>query len=299
MGRIDRKELKFTFVLMLTPLIWGFAFSAQVAAADFLGPFTVNAICFLIGAASLIPVMLIFDRAKLTREGRRMLWIGGLVCGLILFTASNMQQYAIQITESAGKPGFITSLYIIIVPVVGIFLRRRVGVWLWIGVALATVGMYFLCIQEGFGSFAPIDILLFLSAFVWSAHIIAIDYFVKHVSAVKLSMMQFLISGAMCVPFAVATETTTVPLLLASAFPLLYRGIASMGVAYTLQVVGQRHVAPAKAAVIFSLESVFSVIGGALFIHEVMTPRSYLGCALIFAGILFSQIPAKDQTPAE
>ena len=224
------------------------------------------------------------------REERRRLWKYGLVCGLILFGASNFQQFGVELTGSAGKSGFITGLYIIIVPIAGIFLKQRAGALTWVGACFAFVGMYFLCVQEGFGSLMPGDWLLFTGAFFWAAHIIAIDKFAPHVSSLRLSQAQFIISGGLSMAFAFATETIVPASLLMAAVPLLYRGVGSIGIAYTLQIIGQRHVAPARASVIFSLESVFSVVGGAILIHEVMTGRAYLGCALIFVGIILSQI---------
>ena len=230
------------------------------------------------------------EREKARGAEWRKLWKYGLICGLILFGASNFQQFGVELTGSAGKSGFITGLYIIIVPIAGIFLKQHAGKLTWVGAVFAVFGMYFLCVQEGFGNLMPGDWLLFTGAFFWAAHIIAIDKFAPHVSSLRLSQAQFIISGGLSMAFAFATETIVPASLLMAAVPLLYRGVGSIGVAYTLQIIGQRHVAPARASVIFSLESVFSVVGGAILIHEVMTGRAYLGCALIFAGIILSQI---------
>ena len=282
-----------TICLFLTSLIWGISFVAQVVGMDFMRPFTFNSISFLIGVVSLIPVILLFDRQKPDREGRKKLWKYGLVCGLVLFAACNLQQFGVDLTGSAGKSGFITGLYIIIVPIAGIFMNRRAGLLTWAGACFAVVGMYFLCVQDGFGSIIPGDWLLFTGAFFWAAHIIVIDRFAPHVSSLRLSLTQFLICGVLSMICALFTETIVPSGLLLGIIPLLYRGIGSIGAAYTLQIIGQRHVAPAKASVIFSLESVFSVVGGAILIHEVMTTRAYFGCILIFCGIILSQIPAK------
>ena len=262
---------------------------------DYMRPFTFNGISFLIGAVSLIPVILIFDRKRPDPEGNKKLWKYGIICGLILFAASNFQQFGVELTHSAGKSGFITGLYIIIVPIAGIFMKRRAGLLTWIGAVFALAGMYFLTVPETLGMPEPGDWMLFTGAFFWAAHIIAIDKCAPHVSSLRLSQAQFIICGTLCLFFAFTTETIAPSLLLAAALPLLYRGIGSIGVAYTLQIFGQRYVAPAKAAVIFSLESVFAVVGGAILIHEVMTGRAYFGCALIFCGIILSQIRQKQR----
>jgi drug/metabolite transporter (DMT)-like permease len=265
---------------------------------EFMRPFTFNGISFLIGAVSLIPVVLIFDKRRIGAEERKRIWKYGAICGLILFAASNLQQFGVEMTGSAGKSGFITGLYIIIVPIAGIFMKQRTGLLTWIGAAFAVVGMYFLCVQDGFGGLMRGDWVLFAGSFFWAAHIIAIDRFVSKVGSLRLSLTQFFICGALCIAFALGTETIVPAYLLMAASPLLYRGLASIGVAYTLQIIGQRYVAPAKASVIFSLESVFSVIGGAILIHEVMTGRAYFGCALIFCGILLSQLGPKAKIAA-
>ena len=257
---------------------------------DFMRPFTFNGVSFIIGAASLVPVILAFDRTRPAPGEQKKLWLYGTVCGLILFAASNFQQFGVDQTGSAGKSGLITGLYIILVPIAGIFMKRKAGAPTWAGACLAVAGMYFLCVPEGFGRLAPGDGLLLIGAVFWAAHIIAIDKCAPHVSSLRLSQAQFIICGALCTALALLTETIVPSSLLLAATPLLYRGIGSIGVAYTLQIIGQRHVAPAKASVIFSLESVFSVLGGAILIHEAMTPRAYFGCALIFAGIILSQL---------
>ena len=262
---------------------------------DYMRPFTFNGVSFLIGAVSLVPVILIFDRERPGADERKKLWKYGIICGLILFAAGNFQQFGVEMTLSAGKSGFITGLYIIIVPIAGIFMKRRAGLLIWIGAVFAVIGMYFLTVPDKLGAPEPGDWMLFTGAFFWAAHIIAIDKFAPQVSSLRLSQAQFIICGALCMIFAFATETIVPALLIAAAVPLLYRGIGSIGVAYTLQVVGQRYVAPAKAAVIFSLESVFAVVGGAILISEVMTGRAYFGCALIFCGIILSQIPVKKK----
>lgn len=295
------KEIRATICLFLTSLIWGISFVAQVVGMDFMGPFTFNGVSFLIGVVSLIPVILVFDRKKPDAEERRRLWKYGTICGLVLVAAANLQQFGVEMTGSAGKSGFITGLYIIIVPIAGIFLKHQAGILIWISAGFAVIGMYFLCVQDGFGSIMAGDWVLFGGAFFWAAHIILIDKFAPHVSPLRLSQIQFLICGGISMILALLTETIVPSYLLMALTPLLYRGIGSIGIAYTLQIIGQRHVAPARASVIFSLESVFSVIGGAILIHEIMTPRAYIGCGLIFVGIILSQLrpKAKENKKAE
>ena len=290
---MHKSEIRATICLFLTSLIWGFAFVAQLVGMAFMRPYTFNAVTFFIGAGSLAPVIMALDKERPDAEGRKKLWTYGLVCGLILFVASNLQQFGIDMTGSAGKSGFITGLYIILVPIAGIFMKKPAGILTWIGACLAVAGMYFLTIQEGFGGLSPGDGLLLAGAVFWAAHIIAIDKSVPHVSSLRLSQIQFFICGALCMVFAIATETIAPESMLLGIVPILFRGIISIGVAYTLQVVGQRHVAPSKAAVIFSLETVFSVIGGAVLIAESMSGRAYFGCALIFCGIILSQLRPK------
>jgi drug/metabolite transporter (DMT)-like permease len=260
---------------------------------EFMRPFTFNGVTFLIGAASLAPVILIFEKNRPGAAERKKLLIYGIVCGLILFGAGNLQQFGVEFTGSAGKSGFITGLYIIIVPIAGIFMKRPAGKLTWFGASVAVVGMYFLTIPEGSGSLTPGDLYLLLGAFFWAAHIIVIDKFAPHVSPLRLSQAQFIICGALCTAFALLTETVVPASLLLALTPMLFRGIGAIGVAYTLQIIGQRRVAPAKASVIFSLESVFSAVGGAILISEVMTGRAYFGCALIFCGIILSQLKPK------
>ena len=287
---------------------------------EYVRPFTFNGISFLIGAASLLPVLLFMERRKKRARGdgsngtvvcnsdppvtvplepspwRRVVPYGA-VLGVILLFASNLQQFGVEATGSAGKSGFITSLYILLVPIFGIFLKRRAGLLVWFGAALAVIGLYFLSVPPGgLGGIGRGDILLFAGAFFWAFHILAVDRFVTNADPLKLSFLQFFFCGAFClVAAAVTGEPVSAGALLGVAPTALFRGVAAIGVAYTLQIIGQRDVPPAKASIIFSLESVFAAIGGAVLIHEIMSGRGYLGCALIFAGILLSQISRRPR----
>ena len=284
-------------ILMLTAFIWGTAFVAQSVGMDYLGPFTFNGVRSLIGAAALLPCIWLLQilnkkEGTVKEEGsRKDLIIGGIACGLLLFAASSLQQIGIQYT-SAGKAGFITAFYIVIVPVLGIFLHKKIGWKVWIAVLLALAGLYFLCITEKF-TIGKGDIFIFLCALVFSLHIMVIDHFSPKVDGVKMSCIQFLVCGIVSIPFMVLTETPRLDAMLAGWFPLVYAGVFSCGVAYTLQIVGQKNVNPAIASLILSLESCFSVLAGWMILGERLSVRESAGCILMFAAIILAQLPDK------
>ncbi len=292
------------FLLALTAFIWGSAFVAQSVGMDYLGPFTFNSIRSLMGGIVLIPVILFFKRmdGKTTggqaggstaarSEEKRTLIIGGICCGLALAVGSSLQQIGLVYT-TAGKAGFITALYIVIVPLMGIFLRKRIGIKVWIGVALAVVGMYFLCITEGF-SIAKGDFFVFLCAIAFSVHILVIDYFAPKVDGVALSCIQFFVCGIVCAVPMLVSEHPQISQILAAWMPLVYAGVLSCGVAYTLQVVAQKNTDPAVASLILSLESVFSVLAGWVILGERLSARELFGCVLVFAAVILAQLPEK------
>ena len=284
-------------ILMLTAFIWGTAFVAQSVGMDYLGPFTFNGVRSLIGEAALLPCIWLLQilnkkEGTVKEEGsRKDLIIGGIACGLLLFAASSLQQIGIQYT-SAGKAGFITAFYIVIVPVLGIFLHKKIGWKVWIAVLLALAGLYFLCITEKF-TIGKGDIFIFLCALVFSLHIMVIDHFSPMVDGVKMSCIQFLVCGIVSIPFMVLTETPRLDAMLAGWFPLVYAGVFSCGVAYTLQIVGQKNVNPAIASLILSLESCFSVLAGWMILGERLSVRESAGCILMFAAIILAQLPDK------
>lgn len=292
------------FLLALTAFIWGSAFVAQSVGMDYLGPFTFNSIRCLMGGIVLIPVILFFNRrdGKTTAgqaggntavrpENKRTLIIGGICCGLALAVGSSLQQIGLVYT-TAGKAGFITALYIVIVPLMGIFLRKRIGIKVWIGVALAVVGMYFLCITEGF-SIAKGDFFVLLCAIAFSVHILVIDYFAPKVDGVALSCIQFFVCGIVCAVPMLVSEHPQISQILAAWMPLVYAGVLSCGVAYTLQVVAQKNTDPAVASLILSLESVFSVLAGWVILGERLSARELFGCVLVFAAVILAQLPEK------
>ena len=250
----------------------------------------------------LLPVIGVMGRRKKTEgtevqgdEANRIgktLWIGGLLCGLALAAASSLQQIGLVYT-SAGKAGFITALYILIVPVLGLFLGRRAGGKTWAGVGLAVVGMYFLCMKEGF-SIAYGDVLMIICAFVFSLHILIIDYFSPKVDGVKLSCIQFFICGILCAVPMFVREKPAMGSILDAYLPLLYAGVLSCGVAYTLQIIAQKNTDPTVASLILSLESVFAALTGWLIIHETLSGKELFGCALVFAAIILAQLPEKN-----
>ncbi|MCH9276372.1 DMT family transporter [Bifidobacterium amazonense] len=300
--------------LVLTALIWGFAFVSQVQGMDSMTPLFFNAARFTLGAVSLIPLLL-WRRARRRTEDSdaegtavsvgektnrgvpaRLLAnpaVVGAVCGVFLFTASTLQQYGILYGRSAGRAGFITALYIVMVPLLAfVFLRRRVHLMTMVAVAVAVIGFYFLCITDGFGSLTLADLLLLFTAVLFAAHILVIDTLGSRVDPLVLSFGQFVTTAALSWIGSLVEGSVNWSGALQGWGAVLYAGIGSVGIAYTLQVVGQQWVPPTRASLIMSLESFFSVVGGALLLGEVMTPRGYLGCALIFAGTLLAQLPA-------
>ena len=292
-------KIKNGIMLVLTAFIWGTAFVAQSVGMDYLGPFTFNGVRSLIGGAALLPCIWLFQKGKgkatekPSRGARKELIAGGIACGLLLFAASSLQQIGIQYT-TAGKAGFITAFYIVIVPVLGIFLHKKIGWKVWGAVAIALAGLYFLCITEKF-AVGKGDILIFLCALVFSIHILVIDYFSPKVDGVKMSCIQFFVCGIVSLPPMFFTETPKIGAMVEGWAPLLYAGVLSCGVAYTLQIIGQKNVNPAVASLILSLESCFSVLAGWMVLGEKLSVRESVGCVLMFAAIILAQLPDRKK----
>ena len=287
-------RLKNGLMLFLTAFIWGTAFVAQSVGMDYLGPFTFNGIRSLIGGAALLPCIWIIQKMNGKPDGtesKKDLITGGIACGILLFAASSLQQIGIQYT-TAGKAGFITAFYIVIVPVLGILLHKKIGWKIWLAVVLAIVGLYFLCMTESFSQTKG-DILVFLCALVFAVHILVIDHFAPKVNGVKMSCMQFFICGILSIPFMFTIETPTFTAVTGAWMPLLYAGVLSCGVAYTLQILGQKNANPAVASLILSLESCFSVLAGWVVLGEKLSVRESVGCAFMFAAIILAQLPEK------
>lgn len=289
-----KDKIKSTSLLFLTAIIWGFAFVAQRVGADYVGAFTFNGVRFLLGAISLIPVILIFEKEKFNKKKFKNTIITGILAGVILFIASSLQQFGIVFTGSAGKAGFLTGLYIVLVPLIRFVMGKKTSILTFFGAVFAVVGLFFLCMTGDKITFGIGDIVLIVGAVFWAAHILVIDKFVNLVSALKFSMVQFLTCGILGIIFALFSETIEVSAIKQAGIPILYGGLMSVGVAYTCQILGQKKADPTFASIIFSTESVFSAIGGALILREMMSGRGYLGCVLIFIGIIFSQITVDD-----
>lgn len=289
-------KTKNAMLLFLTAFIWGTAFVAQSVGMDHLGPFAFNGLRNLVGAAALLPCIVLLnkinaeDNSKRTGDSKELLK-GGLCCGLLLFVASSAQQVGMQYT-SAGKAGFITAFYIVLVPIFGIFLKHNTSWKVWLAVAIAIVGLYFLCITDSF-QIGKGDIYIFISAILYALHILVIDHFAPKVSGVRMSCIQFFVAGVLSLPLMLLLETTTVSAVLMSWAPILYAGVLSSGVGYTLQIIGQKNVSPAIASLILSLESCISVLAGWAILGEQLSSRELTGCVLMFAAIIMAQLPDK------
>jgi drug/metabolite transporter (DMT)-like permease len=291
---MNNRRLVANSLLILTAAIWGFAFVAQRVGAQYVGAFTFNGIRFALGALSLIPLIIFLDKRKEKSEeatekpSLKSTLIPGVVVGLILYTGATLQQVGLNYT-TVGNASFITGLYMVFVPIIGIFLKHKIGKNSWVGVILALIGLYLLSINENFSiSFG--DLLEVIGAVFWAVHILAIDNFTKRIDPLKLSFMQFATCSILSLITAFIFEDITMSGISSALIPILYGGLLSVGIAYTLQVVAQKNAKPSHAAIILSMESVFGAIGGAIILGESMSGRGYIGCALILAGILVSQI---------
>lgn len=285
-----KTKIKSTALLFLTAIIWGFAFVAQRVGADFVGAFTFNGIRFLLGACSLIPVIIIFEKDKMNLNNLKKAVVPGILAGVILFIASTLQQYGVEITQSAGKAGFLTGLYTVLVPLIRFALGKKTGILTFVGAIFAVAGLFLLCMTGDDISFGIGDIILIIGAFFWAGHILVVDKYVNGLSPLKFSLIQFLVCGVLSIVFALILEDISFVAIRSAGIPILYGGLMSVGVAYTCQIIGQKDADPTFASIVFSTESVFSAIGGAIILNEIMSGRGYLGCVLIFIGIVLSQL---------
>lgn len=296
---MKKLSIKSMILLVLTALIWGMAFVAQSVGMNYIGPFTFNCIRSIMGGLVLIPCILFFDKREKgeakqeKKEDTKTLLIGGICCGLALCIASNLQQIGIKYT-TVGKAGFITALYIVLVPIFGIFLRKKVSGRVWLSVAISVVGLYLLCITDEF-RIGKGDFFVLLCALVFTIHILVIDYFSPKVDGIKLSCIQFLVAGILSGVPMLISEKPSISTILAAWAPLLYAGIMSCGVGYTLQIVAQKDADPTIASLILSLESVFSVLAGWLILGQTLAGKEIVGCVLMFAAIILAQLPTKNQ----
>jgi drug/metabolite transporter (DMT)-like permease len=286
--------MKSNFLLLITAAIWGFAFVAQRAGMEFTGPFAFNAARFALGSISLIPLMIInrrrtFKSQKLTPSFKtKTILIGGTTAGIILFFGSTFQQTGIVYT-TAGKAGFITGLYIILVPIFGLLLNQKTSAGTWLGVLFAVTGLYLLSVTKDF-SIESGDLLVLISAFFWTAHVLLIGRISPKTDPIKLAFFQFVICSLLSFIAALIFETTTIINLTDALLPIFYAGLMSVGIAYTLQVVAQRDAHPSHAAIIMSLEAVFALIGGWIILDESISLRGLIGCGLMLVGMIISQI---------
>ncbi len=308
------KKIQSSLILLLTASIWGVAFVAQSVGMDYVGPFTFNAVRSIIGGIVLIPCIFLLDKIsekdkkiskgnleitttnsaspKNNHKDQSNLFIGGLCCGTLLCLASNFQQIGIQYT-TVGKAGFITACYIILVPILGIFLGKKTGKSIWLSVILAVIGLYLLCMSGSF-SLNKGDFFVLCSALLFALHILVIDYFSPKIDGVKLSCLQFFVCGILSsIPMFLLEHPGFSTLILAWK-PILYAGVLSCGVGYTLQIIGQKNMNPTIASLILSLESCISVLAGWFILHQKLSLREVFGCVLMFTAILLAQLSQKD-----
>ena len=292
---------------ILAAFIWGTAFVAQDLCADAIGTFTFNAARYFIAVLALLVVILISDKTKKDKPilspaekkaANKQLWIGGLCCGAALAIASNFQQAGLVAGTDAGKAGFITALYVVLVPVFGLFFKRKVNLPTWIAVVLSVVALYLLCIKGSF-TLAPGDLLILVCAVCFAVHILVIDHFTATVDGVKLSCLQFLFACIISSVCMLIFEDVDMAAILSCVMPLLYVGIFSCGVGYTLQILAQKDSNPTVVTILLSLESVFAVIAGAIILKQQMSVREYIGCGVMFAAVILAQLEFPVKKKAE
>ncbi len=296
---MQTRTLKSDLLLLVAAFIWGTTFVAQRMGMDHIGPMTYNALRFALGAVTLVPVIWLFrtnDETIGRPRSTRFLFWAGILAGMALFGGASMQQMGLVYT-TAGKASFITSLYVALVPIAGMFLGHRCGLPVWAGAALAVAGLYLLSVTESL-AIGRGDLLVLAGALFWTVHVLLIDYLAKRANPLHIACIQFLACSALSLPAAVLSEQITLPAIGAATIPILYGGILSAGVAFTLQVVCQRTSPPAHAAIVMSLETVFAALSGYLILHERLTPRDLLGCVLMFTGLMVVQLPLLLGSPA-
>lgn len=306
--------LRQSCILFLTAVIWGVAFVAQSAGMEYLGPFTYNGVRSVLGGLVLLPCIALLNRiqgrsgskedalqkkdGEIQKDvnepaGTKQLLAGGLCCGLVLFAASNFQQFGIQYT-TVGKAGFITAMYILIVPLFGLLMHKRVGLQVWIGVLCGIAGLYLLCMKDSF-RLEKGDALVLICAVIFSLHILVIDHFSQKVDGVKMSCIQFWVCGTLSLLCSLIFESPDLQSILAAWLPVCYGGIMSCGVAYTLQIIGQKGMNPTVASLILSLESVVAVVAGFLILGQSMSRRELFGCLMMVMAIVSAQLPERKK----
>ncbi len=295
---IKSRRLRGNVLLCIAAFIWGTAFVGQRAGVDVLHGCTFNGIRSFFGCLALLPVILFMDntakkKGTYVKDNPFVLILGGIVCGIILFGASTAQTIAL-VDADEGKAGFMTALYLVIVPVLGIFIGKKVRPVIWLCVAFATAGLYFLCVEKGTKfMFDRSELLLLLCAFIFAFHILAVDYFSPRVNGVKLSFLQFLVVGLISLVYIVFVDKPSFDDIMKCIIPLLYTGVMSSGVAYTLQIVAQKDTDPAVASIIMSMESLFALLAGIAFSGVLPDIRAVVGCVFMMAAIILVQLPEK------
>lgn len=292
-----KQKLKGNIILLITAIIWGTAFVAQSEGMNYVEPFTYNAVRTLIGGIVLIPIIAIFQRGGASSENgaksQKTTIIGGIVCGIFLFIAGSFQQCGIAMT-TAGKAGFITALYVTIVPLIEVILYRKSSLKVWLCVFLALAGFYMLCIKEGF-TIGKGDLLVLCGAFFYAGHIMVIDRFnEKNADGMKMSCIQFFTAGLLMTVCMFIFENPEINAIMDAKYTILYAGIMSCGAAYTLQIIGQRYTDPTSATLIMSLESVFAALSGWIILNESLSIKELFGCTLVFAAVILSQLGASS-----
>ena len=291
---MKKEQIKGSAMLLFATLIWGSAFVAQSVGMDHLGPMSFQAVRSLLAVAAMAVLVFCADRDKaryFVQWKNKNLWKTGLLCGLALFAAQSLQQMGLQYTEP-GKAGFITAMYIVLVPVFGLFLGRRCGWQIWFSVALAVAGLYLLsCV--GVARINLGDVMILVSAGAFAVQILLIDYLAQELDGLRLNGIQFFVVMVLSALTAAFTETASWQGVIDCAVPLLYTGILSSGVAFSLQILGQQHLPPEPASLIMSLESVFAVLAGWVILGQTLRPIEALGCCLVFAGVILCQIKVK------
>ncbi|MCX5643980.1 MAG: DMT family transporter [Phycisphaerae bacterium] len=297
---MQTKTLKSDLLLLVAAFIWGTTFVAQRKGMIYIGPMTYNAVRFALGAATLLPVILMFRAGRDAAgqsSGVHFLLYGGGLAGLALFGGASMQQIGL-LDTTAGKAAFITSLYVVLVPLLALILGQRCGLSVWVGAILAVGGLYLLTITESF-TIGRGDLLILIGAFFWAVHVHLIGYLAKRANPLCIACLQFLTCSALSLLAAILFEKITLPAIRAATIPILYGGILSAGVAFTLQVVCQRTSPPSHAAIVMSLETVFAALAGYVMLHEQLGPRDLAGCGLMFAGLLVVQLPPLFGSPID
>lgn len=289
---MKKTNLKSDSLLLLTAMIWGLAFVAQRMGMDHVGPFTYSGVRFLLGAFSLLPLLYFFPKTTPHTKGKPLplFWKrwGGLLAGLLLFAGISLQQVGLQYT-TAGKAGFITGLYVVLVPIFGLFIKHKTGLGTWISAILAVAGMYLLSVKGNF-QIGQGDLLIFISTGFWACHVLVIGWLSPYLHAIKLSIYQFITTGIISLIIAFLIEPISFNGIYLAALPILYGGLLSVGVAYTLQVIVQKTAHPAHAAIILSLETVFAALGGWLFLDERLGFRALVGCGFMLGGMILAQL---------